>query len=95
MVTRINKGNKIMTAEELKALEIGKLVDARGTACPGPLLEAKRAIGECPVGEVMEVQSSDDGTIIDVQRWCKKMGHEYLGDVEGDGFWSVYLRRVK
>lgn len=84
-----------MTAEELKALEIGKLVDARGTACPGPLLEAKRAIGECPVGEVMEVQSSDDGTIIDVQRWCKKMGHEYLGDVEGDGFWSVYLRRVK
>ncbi len=84
-----------MTAEELKALEVAKLVDARGTACPGPLLEAKRAIGECPVGGVMEVQSSDDGTIIDVQRWCKKMGHEYLGDVEGDGFWSVYLRRAK
>ena len=84
-----------MTADELKALEIGKLVDARGTACPGPLLDAKRAIGDCPVGGVMEGQSSDDGTIIDVQRWCKKMGHEYLGDVENDGFWSVYLRRIK
>ena len=34
-----------MTAEELNGLEIGKLVDARGTACPGPLLDAKRAIG--------------------------------------------------
>ncbi len=84
-----------MTAEELKALEVAKLVDARGTACPGPLLEAKRAIAECPVGEAMEVQSSDDGTIIDVQRWCRKMGHEYLGDREDDGFWSVYLRRTK
>lgn len=84
-----------MTTEELKALEIGKLVDARGTACPGPLLDAKRAIGDCPVGGVMEVQSSDDGTIIDVQRWSRKMGHEYLGDVENDGFWSVYLRKVK
>ena len=83
-----------MTTEELKALDVAKLVDARGTACPGPLLDAKRAIGEVGVGEVMEVQSSDDGTIIDIQRWCKKMKHEYLGDVEGDGFWSVYLRKA-
>ncbi len=84
-----------MTTEELKALEIGKVVDARGTACPGPLLDAKRAIGECPVGGVMEVQSSDDGTIIDIQRWSRKMGHDYLGDVENDGFWSIYFRKVK
>lgn len=84
-----------MTAEDLMAMEVGKLVDARGTACPGPLLEAKRAIADCPMGSVMEVQSSDDGTIIDIQRWCKKMGHEYLGDREDDGFWSVYLRRAK
>ena len=83
-----------METAELKALEVGKLVDARGTACPGPLLDAKRAIGEVEVGGVMEVQSSDDGTIIDIQRWCKKMKHEYLGDVENDGFWSVYLRKV-
>ena len=82
-----------MTNEELKALKIGKVIDARGTACPGPMLEAKRAIGEVAVGGAMEVQSSDSGTIVDIQRWCKKMGHEYLGDVENDGFWSVYLRR--
>lgn len=84
-----------MTTDELKALEIGKLVDARGTACPGPLLEAKRGIADCPVGGVMEVQSSDDGTLVDVQRWCKKMKHEYLGDIEDDGFWRIYLRRTK
>ena len=84
-----------MTPEELQALEIAKTVDARGTACPGPLLEAKRAIGECPVGEVMEVQSSDEGTIIDIQRWSKKMKHEYLGDREDDGYWCIYLRRGK
>ncbi len=82
-----------MTDGELKALKIAKLVDARGTACPGPLLEAKRAIGECPVDGVMEVQSSDNGTIVDIQRWCRKMRHEYLGNVENDGFWSVYLLR--
>ncbi len=82
-----------MNAGELKAMKIGKLVDARGTACPGPMLEAKRHIGECPVGGVMEVQSSDSGTIVDIQRWCRKMGHDYLGDVENGGFWSVYFVR--
>jgi len=82
-----------MTEAELRAQKIGKLIDARGTACPGPMLEAKRAIGECPVGSVMEVQSSDSGTMLDIQRWCKKMQHDYLGDVENDGFWSVYLLR--
>ena len=84
-----------MTPEELQGLQIAKEVDARGTACPGPLLEAKRAVAEVPIGGIMEVMSSDDGTIVDITRWCKKMGHEYLGDAEDDGFWRVYLRRAK
>ncbi len=84
-----------MLADELKTLKVDKLVDARGTACPGPLLEARRGIGECPVGGVMEIQSSDQDTIVSVQRWCNKMEFEYLGDVQRDGFWSVYLRRTK
>jgi len=83
------------TSDELKALKVGKLVDARGTACPGPLLEARRAINECPMGGVMEIQSSDADTPVSVERWCKKMEFEYLGNVENDGFWSIYLRRTK
>ena len=81
-----------MTPEELTGLEIAKEVDARGTACPGPLLDAKRAVSEVPSGAVMEVLSSDEGTISDVTRWSKKVGHEYLGDVEDDGFWRVFVK---
>ena len=85
----------MMTAVELSALKVDKLVDARGTACPGPLLEARRGLNECPIGRVMEIQSSDQETVVSVERWCKKMEFEYLGDVENDGFWSIYLRRTK
>jgi TusA-related sulfurtransferase len=84
-----------MTTDELRTLKVDKLVDARGTACPGPLLEAKRALGECPMSGVMEIQSSDPDTKVSVERWCKKMELEYLGDIENDGFWSIYLRRTK
>lgn len=81
-----------MNADELRNLDIAKQVDARGTACPGPLLEAKRGVAEVPSGGVMEVMSSDEGTISDVSRWAKKVGHEYLGDLEDDGFWRVYVK---
>jgi tRNA 2-thiouridine synthesizing protein A len=84
-----------MNEDELRALTVAKQVDARGTACPGPLLEAKRAIAACPVGGVMEILSSDEGTKEDVSRWCAKMQHEYLGDIEADGYWRVFMRRKK
>ena len=84
-----------MSNEELAVLTVAKQVDARGTACPGPLLEAKRAIGSCPVAGVMEILSSDEGTKGDIARWCEKMQHEYLGDIEADGYWRVFMRRTK
>jgi tRNA 2-thiouridine synthesizing protein A len=77
---------------DTSSITVAKEVDARGTACPGPLLDAKRAVGEVPSGEVMQVLSSDEGTINDLKRWSKKMKHEYLGDQEEDGYWSIYLR---
>ena len=51
-----------MTTEELKGLKSDLVVDARGTACPGPLLAAKKAIGEIESGEVLEILSADEGT---------------------------------
>lgn len=83
-----------MSAEELKSLTVDTEVDARGTACPGPLLEAKRAIADCPEDGVMAILSSDEGTITDVQRWCNKMGHDYLGDFEDDGYWRVFMKKT-
>lgn len=77
---------------DLSSITVAKKVDARGTACPGPLLDAKRAVAEVPSSEVMQVLSSDEGTINDLKRWSRKMKHEYLGDVEEDGYWSIYLR---
>ncbi len=84
-----------MSPEELTTMEADKVVDARGTACPGPLLEAKRAVTQVPVGGVMEVLSSDQSTNNDIPLWAKKMGHEFLGTVEEAGFWRLYLRRGK
>lgn len=82
-----------MTTEELKAVIVAKTVDARGTACPGPLLEAKKAIGTIGTDDVMEILSADEGTKSDIPKWCKKQGHEYLGAVEENGYFKVYMKK--
>jgi tRNA 2-thiouridine synthesizing protein A len=79
--------------EELKNLQADLVVDARGTACPGPLLEAKKAIGKIDTGQIMEVQSSDEGTRRDLPRWCEKKGHELLGIVEEPGYFKLFLKK--
>jgi tRNA 2-thiouridine synthesizing protein A len=82
-----------MTPEELKKLQVTKIVDARGTACPGPLLEAKKAIGTIKSGDTMEVLSADEGTKVDIPKWCTKQGNEYLGTVEESGYFRIFLKK--
>jgi tRNA 2-thiouridine synthesizing protein A len=84
-----------MTDEELKNLEVNKVVDARGMACPGPLLEAKKSMAEVPVGGIMEVISSDEGTNNDIPLWSKKMKYEHLGTVQDTSFWRLYVKKTR
>jgi len=80
---------------DISTLKVDKVVDARGTACPGPLLEAKRTIAGVPLGGVMEVMSSDEGTNEDIPLWSKKVGHAFLGAVEEAGYWRLFVKRGK
>lgn len=80
-------------SEELKNLQVQETVDARGTACPGPLLAAKKAIAGLNSGDIMEVLSADEGSNRDIPKWAKKKGHEYLGGVEEDGYFRIFLKK--
>jgi tRNA 2-thiouridine synthesizing protein A len=72
-----------------------KLIDARGSFCPGPLMELIRAIKEAQVGETLELLSSDKGTAQDVPEWVAKVGHEMVGSEEKDGVWHLLVRKAK
>ena len=84
-----------MDVAELGALTAAECIDARGAACPGPLLEAKKGMGKVAVGDVIEVWSSDPVTKSDIGAWAGKVGHEFLGVIEDDGYDRVFIRRGK
>lgn len=83
------------TIDELTTLQADHVVDARGTSCPGPILAAKKGIVEVPVGGVMEVLSTDSGTLKDLPAWCNKVGHDYLGHIEVAGYLRLFIRKTK
>jgi TusA-related sulfurtransferase len=85
----------MMSSEQLAALTAAKIIDARGSACPGPLLEAKKGIGAVPVGQIIEVKSNDQGSRQDISAWAAKIGHEFLGLIEADGHDRIFVCRKK
>jgi tRNA 2-thiouridine synthesizing protein A len=82
-------------SEDLSSIQAQKVVDARGTSCPGPILAAKKGMADVKVGEIMEVLATDTGTQKDLPAWSKKMGHDYLGMIEEPGFMKLYVKKMK
>ena len=72
-----------------------KVVDAKGSFCPGPLMELIAAIKMIEVGDELEVLSTDKGSANEIPQWLKKVGHEHLGTTEENGVWHVMVRRAK
>ena len=80
---------------DLEKIQAAKVVDARGMACPGPLLEAKKSVGSVAVGETIEILSGDASTKNDVPKWAAKVGHEFLGALAGEGYDRLFITRKK
>lgn len=85
----------VLNEADVAGLGVAKVVDARGTGCPGPLLEAKKAMSGVAVGDVIELWSSDPQTKADVAAWSGKVGHAFLGSVAAQGYDRVLIRRAK
>ena len=76
-------------------VQVDRSIDARGMACPGPLMNLIGAIREGVVGEVIEVISSDQGSKTDIPAWVTKAGHEMVEVAEEDGFARFVIRKVR
>jgi len=75
-------------------LVVDKEIDARGSFCPGPLLELIRGVKSIQVGQTLAVLSSDPGSSKDIPAWIAKAGHELLGAFPEDGYTRFVMRKT-
>ena len=67
-----------------------RTVDASGLACPMPIVRTSQAIDDLASGDVLEVISTDRGSLTDIPSWADTLGHT-LVDAREDGDKFVYL----
>ena len=80
--------------DTLAAPAVTRIVDARGSYCPGPLMELIRAIRESETGQVIAVYSSDSGSRTDIPLWVEKARHRLLRIESRDGFDEIVVEKT-
>lgn len=75
--------------------EITRSIDARGMACPGPLMALIGAIRAGQVGDVYEVLSSDEGSKTDIPAWVTKARHELVDVVHDESYARFIVRKAR
>ncbi len=71
-----------------------RIVNARGSFCPGPLMELIRAIRESQPGQVISIYSSDSGSRIDIPKWVEKAGHRLVEVAQRDGYDEIIVEKT-
>ena len=79
----------------MSTVPVTKSIDARGMACPGPLMNLIGAIRQGAAGDVFEVISSDAGSRTDIPAWVAKARHELLAVVPEDGYARFIVRQAR
>jgi len=82
-----------MYMSEPTNITVNKEIDARGSFCPGPLMELIRGIKVLPVQGVLALLSSDPGSARDIPAWVRKARHELLGVYQEQGYTRFVVRK--
>jgi TusA-related sulfurtransferase len=79
---------------ELATAPTRRTIDARGSFCPGPLMELIRGIRESEPGTILAIYSSDSGSRIDIPKWVEKAGHRLIGITQQPGYDEIVVEKT-
>lgn len=72
-----------------------KIIDARGSFCPGPITDLFKAYRASQVGDEIEVWATDPAAKPDITAWAKRSGNELIEIVDDAGYARISVRVVK
>lgn len=75
-------------------IEVAKVMDLKGLACPMPVVKVSKGIKEVEVGQVIEAVTTDPGSLTDFPAWARTSGNEIVDTIQGDGEITFYIKRV-
>jgi tRNA 2-thiouridine synthesizing protein A len=79
----------------MSSIEQKKVVDSRGSFCPGPITDLFKAYRQANLGDVIELLATDPAAKSDVTAWAKRSGNELLGIFDEQGYIRIDIKITK
>ncbi len=86
---------KSVPVQDLYGLDVSREVDARGLACPMPLLKAKQALHQLAPGDRLRVLATDGGSVRDFHSFASLSGHCIEAFSEHDNEYYYVILKVE
>jgi len=78
----------------MELIAIDKRLDARGLACPMPIVKTAQMMKTMASGETLEVISTDAGSIKDFAAWSRTTGNPLLESSSDAAVYRFVLRKA-
>jgi TusA-related sulfurtransferase len=77
--------------------DVTDTLDVKGASCPMPVVKTKQAVDDLSAGDVLEVLSTDSGSMSDIQGWADGTSGVSLLDQEEreEGGETLYVHYVQ
>jgi TusA-related sulfurtransferase len=74
-------------------MHIDVQLDTKGLACPMPIVKAKKALDGMEAGQIMELLSTDKGSVNDFQAWVKQTKNELIRHEVENGVYKFIIKK--
>ena len=75
-------------------IQVAKVFDLKGLACPMPVVKVSKGIKEVEVGEVIEARTTDPGSLTDFPAWAQTSGNEVMKTEQDDKLITFFIKRL-
>jgi tRNA 2-thiouridine synthesizing protein A len=71
-----------------------QVLDAKGLNCPLPILRAKKALKDVPIGGTLQVLATDPGAVKDFEAFCRTTGNDLVESKTEGKLFEFLIKRT-
>ena len=70
------------------------VLDVKGLNCPLPILKARKALKDVPMGGLLEIHATDPGAVADFRAFCQQTKNELVTSAQEGNVFKFVIKRL-
>jgi TusA-related sulfurtransferase len=76
------------------SIQVAKVFDLKGLACPMPVVKVSKGIKQVEIGQIIEAQTTDPGSLTDFPAWARTSGNEIVKTEQENKLIKFFIKRL-